>query len=261
MMKFILICCLLVAFRGFAQKEGDDLTRKYELDIWIHDRETYEDLNRVKVKLINVASGKVDSAMAIASHATFTIDKCNTYEILILKNGYLNRRATFDAACYQKDAAKRYCISGMNLLNVLRMSGDYDARIETEMPLTRLQIDQVFKIENIYYDYNQSYIRPDAAKELDKLVTILNDNPAITVELGSHTDCRSSTEYNRQLSQRRADAAVAYIIEHGIPQQRITAKGYGESKLVNRCRDGVKCSEPEHQQNRRTEVRITGIIE
>ncbi|MFN8353379.1 MAG: OmpA family protein [Spirosomataceae bacterium] len=260
MRLFTLLFCLFTTGSLLAQN-ADDLTRKYELDIWIHDRETYEDLNRVKVKLINVSSGKVDSTMAIGSHATFTIDKCNTYEILVLKNGYLNRRGTFDAACYQKDAAKRYCLSGMNILNVLRMSGEYDARLELEMPVTRLQLDQVFRIENIYYDYNQSYIRPDAAKELDKLVVILKDNPGISVELGSHTDSRSSTEYNQQLSQKRAEAAVAYIIEHGIPSSRITAKGYGESKLINRCKDGVKCSEAEHQQNRRTEVRITGIVE
>lgn len=244
-----------------AQTAPDMLDRKYELDIWVHDRETYDNLDRVKVKLINTASGQIDSLMAIESHVTFTIEKCNTYEILVLKNGYLNRRATFDAACYQKDATKRYCLSGMNLLNVLRMGGDYDARIEVEMPLTRLAVDQVFKIENIYYDYNKWDIRPDAATELNKLVTILKDNPSIVVELGSHTDARSTAEYNAQLSQKRAEAAVAYIITQGIDKQRITAKGYGESKLINRCRDGVKCTEAEHQQNRRTEVRITGFID
>ena len=254
---------LLVALShcATAQTPPDMLDRKYELDIWVHDRETYDNLDRVKVKLINTASGQVDSLMAVGSHVTFTIEKCNTYEILVLKNGYLNRRATFDAACYQKDATKRYCLSGMNLLNVLRMSGDYDARIEVEMPLTRLAIDQVFKIENIYYDYNKWDIRPDAALELNKLVTILKDNPSIVVELGSHTDSRSTAEYNAQLSQKRAEAAVAYIITQGIDKQRITARGYGESKLLNRCHDGVKCSETEHQQNRRTEVRITGFVE
>ncbi|MEL6925862.1 MAG: OmpA family protein, partial [Bacteroidota bacterium] len=75
--------------------------------------------------------------------------------------------------------------------------------------------------------------------------------------LGSHTDARGTTEYNRDLSQRRANQAVQYIISRGIQAHRITASGYGESQLTNRCADEVNCNEQEHQRNRRTEVRIT----
>lgn len=130
-----------------------------------------------------------------------------------------------------------------------------------ELLLTAYQVNQIFKLENIYYDFNKSEIRPDAATELEKVVTFLNDNPEITVELGSHTDARGSDKYNEKLSDRRAVAAVEYIISKGINAKRITAKGYGEQKLVNRCGNGVECTDEEHQQNRRTEIKITGTVQ
>jgi outer membrane protein OmpA-like peptidoglycan-associated protein len=95
--------------------------------------------------------------------------------------------------------------------------------------------------------------------ELDKIVQILQDNPNIKLELGSHTDSRASTDYNQKLSQRRADSAVEYIISKGISRTRIVAKGYGESQLVNKCADGVECTEEEHQMNRRTEFKVLEV--
>lgn len=127
-----------------------------------------------------------------------------------------------------------------------------------DLMLSAYTVDQIFRLENIYYDFNKWNIRPDAAMELEKVVTFLNDNPEISVELGSHTDARGSDNYNEKLSQRRAESAVEYIKTKGINPKRISAKGYGEKKLVNRCGNGVECSEEEHQQNRRTEIKITG---
>jgi outer membrane protein OmpA-like peptidoglycan-associated protein len=113
-------------------------------------------------------------------------------------------------------------------------------------------------INNIYFDLNKSYIRPDAASELDKVVRIMKRCPNIDVDATSHTDSRASTLYNEALSQRRAQATVDYIIEIGrIAPERIKAIGYGESKLRNHCADGVKCSEAEHQMNRRTQFEIS----
>jgi outer membrane protein OmpA-like peptidoglycan-associated protein len=108
---------------------------------------------------------------------------------------------------------------------------------------------------NILYDFNKWDIRPDARPILDSVVSILKKYP-INVELGSHTDCRGPADYNQKLSQKRAEAAVAYIVSQGIAAQRITAKGYGESKLLNKCSDGVPCSDEEHQLNRRTEIKV-----
>ncbi len=99
-------------------------------------------------------------------------------------------------------------------------------------------------------------IRPDAYPELNRLVQFLKDNPEVRVELSSHTDSRASAEYNLKLSQQRADAAKKYIVSKGIAPSRIISIGYGETRLLNRCADGVECSEEEHQLNRRTEIKM-----
>ncbi|WP_316747874.1 OmpA family protein [Pedobacter gandavensis] len=122
--------------------------------------------------------------------------------------------------------------------------------------LIPIEINKPIRLDNIYYDFDKSNIRPDAAIELDKLVKILKDNPTIWIELSSHTDSRGNDSYNMALSQRRAESAVRYIVSKGIDKNRITAKGYGESQLLNRCANGVKCAVEEHQLNRRTEFKI-----
>ncbi len=131
--------------------------------------------------------------------------------------------------------------------------------VAVELTLDKIVINKAIVLNNIYYDYDKWDIRPDAAVELDKLVTILVENPDINIELGSHTDSRGKDKYNQELSQKRAESAVAYIISKGIVQSRIKAKGYGESIPVNRCVNGVECSEEEFQMNRRTEFKVTSI--
>jgi outer membrane protein OmpA-like peptidoglycan-associated protein len=114
----------------------------------------------------------------------------------------------------------------------------------------------VIKIDNIYYDLNKATIRPDAALELDKVVSLMTKYPTMTIEMRSHTDSRATATYNKTLSGNRAKAAVAYLKKKGIAPKRMVAKGYGESTLLNKCKDGVNCPEEEHQQNRRTEIKI-----
>ena len=101
------------------------------------------------------------------------------------------------------------------------------------------------------------FIRKDAKLELDKVVAILNQYPQINIEIGSHTDSRESKKYNLRLSQQRANATLEYLVLKGIDRSRLTAQGYGESQLVNDCKDGVKCSNAEHQKNRRSVFKLT----
>lgn len=112
------------------------------------------------------------------------------------------------------------------------------------------------EIKNIHYNFDKDNIRPDAAKILDETVRIMRDNPTLEIEMGSHTDSRGSDIYNIDLSQRRAQSAVNYLVSRGIARSRMKAKGYGETQLVNRCKNGVACSIAEHQANRRTEFKI-----
>ncbi len=109
----------------------------------------------------------------------------------------------------------------------------------------------------IFYASSSSKITPEAGKIIDKyLLSLMREKPAIRVEIMSHTDSRGNDQYNKSLSQQRAQAVVNYLVKKGINRGRLVAKGYGESRLVNRCANGVKCSDAEHKQNRRTEFRI-----
>ncbi len=113
------------------------------------------------------------------------------------------------------------------------------------------------KVSNIYFDLDKATITPIAAIELDKVIYIMKKCPNIHVEASSHTDSRASYEYNMDLSQRRAEATVDYIVNHGgISRDRLKAVGYGETRLLNRCKDGVECSEEEHSINRRTQFDV-----
>ena len=117
-------------------------------------------------------------------------------------------------------------------------------------------LSEMVQINPINFDYNKYNIRPDAAAELDKIVEIMNKYPGMVVELGSHTDCRGSAKYNEKLSAKRAKASAAYIKERISDPDRIYGKGYGESVIINKCVDGVTCTDEEHEVNRRTEFKV-----
>ncbi len=137
-----------------------------------------------------------------------------------------------------------------------RVSKNGNRDIVKVIYLTRTQIGSKFKMTNIYYDLEKWNIRTDARVELDKIVEVLKQNPSIKIEIGSHTDSRQSKSFNLALSQRRAESALEYISKRGIAKSRLTAKGYGENQLMNQCADGVKCSEEDHQLNRRSTFEI-----
>jgi outer membrane protein OmpA-like peptidoglycan-associated protein len=117
----------------------------------------------------------------------------------------------------------------------------------------------VIVLENIYYDFNKSSIRTGAARELEELVMMMQTYPSMIIELSSHTDSRGGNDYNLTLSKARAESAKQFLRSKGIDSARVRAIGYGESQPRNKCVDGVKCSEEEHQFNRRTEVKVTSI--
>jgi outer membrane protein OmpA-like peptidoglycan-associated protein len=191
----------------------------------------------VIVEVTNSATGKVTSVVS---------DKTGNFKLK------LDPESKYNLYC-----TKFGCFSRTDLISTigLKYSEDFYADFEVE----EIVIDKPIVLENIYYDFDKWDIRPDAAAELDKLVRILMDNPKIEIEMGSHTDCRGSDRYNLVLSDKRARAAVLYLISRGIDATRLTWKGYGETMHVNKCEDGVPCTEVEHQENRRTEFRVKKI--
>jgi outer membrane protein OmpA-like peptidoglycan-associated protein len=113
------------------------------------------------------------------------------------------------------------------------------------------------KTEMIHFDFDKSFIRPDASKELDKLVAVMNEYPNMVIKIESHTDSRGTRAYNRYLSDKRAKSTRDYIISKGIAPKRIeSAIGYGEDRLLNECNGAVRCTEAKHYLNRRSEFII-----
>lgn len=126
-------------------------------------------------------------------------------------------------------------------------------------PKTGDQMDAPsIELRDIYYDFDKWYIREESERDLNKLLGFLQENPEAIVEIGSHTDARAPYDYNIKLSQRRAQSVVDWLIARGISRNRLKPKGYGETKPVNGCTDGVICTEYEHQRNRRTEFKVIG---
>lgn len=128
----------------------------------------------------------------------------------------------------------------------------------------KIVVGKAIKVENIYFDKGKFNIRADAAKELDKLVQLMKDNPDIIIELSSHTDCQGVASANLALSDKRAKSSAAYLISKGISKTRVKGKGYGESKLLNNCacegKVESKCNEDEMAVNRRSEFKVTGFV-
>ena len=157
------------------------------------------------------------------------------YSLVFTKKGYFTKRTQYST--------------------VNRDSGYVNVNEFLELEMQKAEVGASIEIE-ILYDLGKWNIREDAATELDDMIQFLKDNPGVKIELASHTDSRGSAQFNQHLSQKRAESAVTYMINRGIDKSRVIAKGYGETRLKNKCADGVECSEAEHQANRRSEVTI-----
>ena len=134
-----------------------------------------------------------------------------------------------------------------------------EKKIVTNTPPAKViptTIGSVVVFDNIYYAYNSADIKSDAARELDLLYTAMEENPNMRIQLSSHTDSRGNSQYNKELSEKRAESARNYLSAKGIDPRRIVTIGFGESRIRNHCIDGVTCTEEEHLYNRRTEVLI-----
>lgn len=204
----------------------------------------------VKIKAID----KTTKEILPGARGTLTDAKGNVYEFETDSAGY----ALFKAERYLKYdvfARKKGYIDGFS---AFRTANERLREVEVPLELTKISKGEKFKVDNIFYDYNKASLRPESENALDLLAAFILEND-IRVELSSHTDARGSDIYNQVLSQKRAQSCVDYLILKGVPASKITARGYGESQLINHCRNNVPCSEEEHQQNRRTEIKILEV--
>jgi outer membrane protein OmpA-like peptidoglycan-associated protein len=162
-----------------------------------------------------------------------------SYEFQAIKKGYLNQYRAFSTMDIKKDRSNPVTTYNM------------------EIVLEPIFENTEIVLHDIFYDYDEWAIRDDARPSLDALAKILKENPNLRIQLSSHTDCRGEDDYNQDLSQKRAQSAVDYLVSQQIQSDRMTAVGYGESRLAVNC-NCTDCTEDQHQQNRRTTFKILG---
>jgi len=215
-----------------------------------------------RIEVYNNTTEKEVMAIEKSTQHVFNVrfEQGNHYTILIRKDGYFTKRLE----AYVNVKGCILCFDGVGdvkpgVADVLT-EGFEMGTLLANVEMIPVELNKGITIENIYYNYNSARIKTAAKTELDKLVILLKDNENLLVEIGSHTDSRGDSKYNQSLSHKRAKSVVTYLSSKGVNKLNLIPKGYGESKLVNRCGNGVECSERRHQQNRRTELKVVGKL-
>ncbi|OUL61232.1 OmpA family protein [Flavobacterium sp. AJR] len=188
------------------------------------------------------------------------------YKIIATSYSDQNGNYTFPVECgmsYFVRAEKNKYTTRELMVNILKENGRTNLPITLEKSECMVTIGddlgKCFGIKMIYFDLDKSNIRTEAAFDLEKILDVLNQYPKMKLDIRSHTDSRATHKYNEALSDRRAKSTIQWLVKNGIDPNRLTGKGYGETQLVNGCSDGVKCTEAEHQMNRRSEFIISAL--
>ena len=213
-------------------------------------------LEKSKAPIVRgVVSAEVNAKPIVGATVTLQNERDGSKQTVVTGQDGRYEFQTQTNASYSITASKDNYATNTEEIGKVRSTRRGPKVVETNVGL--VGEGDVFQLYNIYYDLNQFFIRPDAAAELDaRLVPLLQKYPDMKIEIRSHTDSRATDLYNTRLSENRARAVVDYLIARGVRPARLLSKGYGETALMNDCRDGINCSEYDHQQNRRTEFRI-----
>lgn len=176
------------------------------------------------------------------------LDPYIKYKLIYKKPGITEK--IVDAPPFKPMEKREYSFEFLNELEVV-VDG------ETKQITDGGDLNTILNLNPIFFDYNGYNIRESSKTELDKVVEVMRTRPSLSLSVNSHTDSRGRDDFNMKLSENRAKATVDYIIAHGISGDRISGHGYGETRILNRCTNGVQCTEAEHQQNRRSEFIIS----
>ncbi len=254
--------CELKLFNEYAlttQKRFFELDEKVRLSTFAVNRDTVIEKDLVlnpTMITINLSVVKASNGNPIPSALVSVLNQKSQKDTMVYadENGNVSLQVKRHRN-YWARASKKGFIDGEAGFK----TGNYsDKYIELELSLSKIKAGKKFELENIFYDLDEATLREESRHSLDQLAQFLTAND-LKIELSAHTDSRGSRTYNQKLSQRRAQSCVDYLIEKGVPSSSIKAQGYGESRLVNHCKDGVECTEGEHQENRRTEVEILEV--
>lgn len=203
---------------------------------------------QIHLRVVEERSGKV-IPMATTSVTDYAINKDTT--MITNEQGTVTMKVDRNKSYWAHAAKKGYVDDNI----AFNSANENDKVIDLELRLPPIVKGERFKLENIFYDLNKSTLRPESKIALDKLADFIKKND-LRIELSAHTDARGSDAYNLKLSQARAQSCVDYLISKGVNKSNIVAKGYGETQLLNKCKNNVTCPEEMHQENRRTEVKI-----
>ncbi len=170
------------------------------------------------------------------------------------ENGKVDYHLMKDAD-YKMEVYQNNTLIGESILTAAQIASGAGA--STSIRVTGgLREGRIIELPNIYYNFNDATLRPDARKDLDPVVALLNQYPNVRIRINSHTDSRGTDAFNLELSTRRAKTVHQYLVKKGISAKRLEIKGFGESKIRNHCKDGVNCNEKDHARNRRTELQV-----
>ncbi|WBL44162.1 OmpA family protein [Algoriphagus halophytocola] len=222
-------------------------------DIYFADLYVKKDLV-IKGEVLDKVTGEKleDAVVTLYDHQNQVV---NSY--ISEENGSFRFKVDFDQIVHLEAKKTSYLAGSTEEILIPTAAQMQDSVIIRNIYLDKIAVGKTYTLENIYYDFDKWEIREDAKPELNRLAKILVDNPTIKIELHSHTDSRGTNSYNLKLSEKRAKAAIEYLIEMGIDSNRLDPIGFGEEMLLNGCKDNISCSNEQHQQNRRTEFKIT----
>lgn len=209
----------------------------------ITDLDTNEILPGTKISLFDSSFNAIGEVLADSKgDYSFAVECGKTYNVRAEKTDYTTKeeKITIDKA------------NGKSNLNIALEKEQCKVAVGDDL-------GKCFGIKMIYFDLDKSNIRREAALDLEKILDVLSQNPTMKLDIRSHTDSRATHKYNENLSDRRAKSTINWLIKNGVSPDRLIGKGYGETELVNKCSDGVDCTEDEHQMNRRSEFIITAL--
>lgn len=220
-------------------------SQTYRLLYRFVDKDTGKPIDGVNVRILNTSNN--------SEQVTITTKDGET---LI----YLEAETTFLIRAYNK----KYFSTDTIRLKTQKIpaeasKGDERLNIKKDIHLEKINVGVVKKLIGVHFSPNSDKILPECEIILKRLAYMLRLNPSIKIEVASHTDSRGEDEYNLQLTQRQAHSLKEYLIAQGIAEERIKARGFGESQLINQCQNDIKCTSSEHIQNRRVEYVIIGI--
>ena len=212
----------------------------------VKDVNTQKLLPGAVVVLLNEQDDELERVVADNDNATFRFKHTynKAYKIEVSSKGYLPK-----------------IIEIKDLIDADSFSAIEVSMISSPDKTVLVDSNKTISINTIYFDFDKYNIRSDAEFELDKIASIMKQNPDIKIDVSSHTDSRGTNTYNIKLSNNRAKSTIQYLVDKGISKVRFTGKGYGENQLAENCPNGVPCTEYRHQLNRRSEFLVTNTSE